>query len=212
LPAVEAELVRSWVSLPYITNLPHALNFDISMPRKTVKSVNIVDPTAELSDIELVTDPTIATGKDCALLSPAFLSALEAKDIERLRRLTEFKDLTAARLNGNAETLKRCLLAYLRALGEEGPKIVDPAIDGLEAQVRVKRRLSDGAEIAGVLLIITNPVLGSLLTICALFLRATKDTEEKLCKHQRAALIELQSQRSGSLLDFCHDDRNRAVP
>ena len=200
----EAQLVRSWVGSNYLMNLPKALDVDLSVPRNTLKLIGGRDPIQEIAETESVIDQSVVMGRDCVLLSRAFLQALRLTDIEQLRCLDEFKDYINARSTGQPEALQKSLLNYLKALGEEGPRISHPKIKTLEAQLRLKRFLGSAAELLGVVLALVKPLLGAALAIPGFFLKAASGNERRLQQVKKMAETDLQVQRT-SVVDFCHD-------
>lgn len=201
----EAQIIRAWVGAKYLTNLPDALCLGVSLPRTTLRVVGGQDPIQEIVNEESVVDPLTVKGRDCVLLSGKFLQALEVGDIERLRRLNEFKNLIKARSNGEPEAIRKHLLIYLTALGEEGPKIADPTIRRLEAQVHLKHFVGVATELMGVGITAVNPSLAAAaLMIFGIFLKATSGTEKQLEEAHKVTDIDLQLQRT-SIVDFCHE-------
>lgn len=205
LSEVEADVVRRWVGLQYLSNLPHYLGLGVSVPRKKLTLVSTVDPMAELADTKAAADPEIIRGRECALLNSRFLSGLSLDDIERLRKLPEFNRLAEARVSGDPGALKRSLLAYLQALGEAGPRISNPRIRALEAQLRVKEIVSGATAILGVIVGVLNLPAGIALAASSIFLQLVHGTDNQLRNRQRQAVVDLELQRSQPLFDFCHD-------
>jgi hypothetical protein len=205
LPVEQAKLVEDWVTQEYIRNLPHSLNFGISMSAGMAESLKIFNPIKEVKETE-VRNRSMIVGRDLALLSPGFLSSLSVKDIERMRGLRQFERLTGARQSGDPNALNVALQEYLKAIGEEAPKIWDPKIQRLENHVRIKTGMQVVAGLGGIYLKSSSPFLAELLAASAIFLRLTKGSEGLVRERRDNALFELESRRSGGLLDLCHED------
>jgi hypothetical protein len=207
--------VARWVDSEYLKNLPHLLDLGLSLPRSAVRDYGLSDPLVE--PVADVADSEVVRGRDCVLFSSWFLGTLGTRDIERLRSLDEFKTFTAARYAGTAIAARTALLGYLRAVGKEAPRIVDPSIRSLEAQVRVKWWLGRAATPVGIILLLTaggaNPLLSGMLALAGLFLQRTSDTEKLVGGKIEGAKDALQARRQASefLADFCHDSALQTI-
>ena len=202
----EARLVRAWVGAMYLRNLPDALDLDVSAPSEILGVIGGRDPIAELSEKDLAISPPALTGRDCILLNGTFLGALTLRDIERLRGLGEFRDLVAARTKGDAVKLKKCVLQYLRAVGEEGPRISCPRTRTLEAHVRFKRMVAAAGGLLGIVISLAVPGLaqtGLLVSGLCYLLGKTSGSEKQLEGAKKEAVDDLMVKRT-SLVDFCH--------
>jgi hypothetical protein len=197
------QALHSWVEIEYLSNLPEALGMGFSLPRAAVTRLKALDPLLDLP--KDVADPLFVRGRDCVLLSSAFLGTLDNRKIERLRALDEFKDLSRARRDGDTIRMRAALFDYLRALGQEAPGILDPSIRSLEAQVRFKRAL--GA-VSGIVVLLTrgsDPLLAGGLAALAIFLGMLSSTEKRRDAAVNKAARDIQVCSGESLAYFCHD-------